>query len=89
MIEGGSSVITSFLASGLADLVIVTIAPHLVGDGVGIKRESVSTFLYPSTSELDADAIHAQELLASMETVWSFQLGIDTVNIYRPWTKRS
>lgn len=43
MVEGGSSVITSFLASGLADLVIVTIAPHVVGDGVGIERESVST----------------------------------------------
>ncbi|GAA5905475.1 hypothetical protein JCM5296_005883 [Sporobolomyces johnsonii] len=39
MVEGGASVITSFLSSGLVDLVVVTVAPVLVGaDGVSMAR---------------------------------------------------
>ncbi|EJU02594.1 hypothetical protein DACRYDRAFT_78429 [Dacryopinax primogenitus] len=41
MVEGGQRVITSFLASGLIDLLIVTVAPILVGPaGIGFVRES-------------------------------------------------
>lgn len=42
MIEGGASVISTFLASGLVDLVVITIAPVLVGDGVSMLSEGVS-----------------------------------------------
>ncbi|GAA5944888.1 hypothetical protein JCM10213_006625 [Rhodosporidiobolus nylandii] len=39
MVEGGASVISSFLASKLVDLVIVTVAPVLVGaEGVSVTR---------------------------------------------------
>ncbi|GAA6043156.1 hypothetical protein JCM8097_004346 [Rhodosporidiobolus ruineniae] len=39
MVEGGASVISSFLASGLVDLVIVTVAPVLIGsEGVSVTR---------------------------------------------------
>ncbi|ORY72767.1 dihydrofolate reductase-like domain-containing protein [Leucosporidium creatinivorum] len=36
MVEGGASVISTFLASGLVDLVVMTIAPVLIGDGVSM-----------------------------------------------------
>lgn len=42
MVEGGASVISAFLASGLVDLIVITIAPVLVGDGVSMLREGVS-----------------------------------------------
>lgn len=44
MVEGGASVISSFLSTpGLVDLVIVTVAPVLVGDdGVSATKEGVS-----------------------------------------------
>jgi len=42
MVEGGASVISSFLASGLVDLVVMTIAPVLIGDGVSMLSEGVS-----------------------------------------------
>lgn len=47
MVEGGASVISSFLSTpGLVDLVIVTVAPVLVGDdGVSAAKEGVSGFL--------------------------------------------
>ncbi|GAA5974053.1 hypothetical protein JCM11641_008236 [Rhodosporidiobolus odoratus] len=42
MVEGGASVITSFLASGLVDLFIVTVAPVLVGDqGISVTQPGV------------------------------------------------
>lgn len=41
MVEGGASVISAFLSSHLVDLVIITIAPTLVGDGIGLLREGV------------------------------------------------
>ncbi|GAA5831403.1 hypothetical protein JCM11251_004014 [Rhodosporidiobolus azoricus] len=42
MVEGGASVITSFLASALVDLVIVTVAPVLVGsEGVSVTQPGV------------------------------------------------
>lgn len=47
MVEGGASVVSSFLKSGLCDLVIITIAPTLFGTGLSITgkpgRESLST----------------------------------------------
>jgi 2,5-diamino-6-(ribosylamino)-4(3H)-pyrimidinone 5'-phosphate reductase len=37
MVEGGASVINDVLSKGLADVIIVTIAPVIIGeDGVGI-----------------------------------------------------
>ena len=44
MVEGGASVISSFLVSGLVDLVIITIAPVYVGDGIGVFQPGVSSF---------------------------------------------
>ncbi|GAA5890946.1 hypothetical protein JCM6882_008863 [Rhodosporidiobolus microsporus] len=42
MVEGGASVITSFLASGLVDLVFVTVAPVLVGsEGVSVTQPGI------------------------------------------------
>ncbi|GAA5964375.1 hypothetical protein JCM21900_001433 [Sporobolomyces salmonicolor] len=42
MVEGGSSVITSFLGSRLVDLVVVTVAPVLVGaEGVSMARPGI------------------------------------------------
>ncbi|GEM06577.1 hypothetical protein Rt10032_c01g0594 [Rhodotorula toruloides] len=43
MVEGGASVISSFLSTpGLVDLVIVTVAPVLIGDdGVSVTKEGV------------------------------------------------
>ncbi len=43
MVEGGASVINSFLSSGLVDQVIVTTAPITVGEGVSVKQLGVST----------------------------------------------
>lgn len=48
MIEGGASVIASALASpGLVDLVIVTVAPVFVGEGINVLNlnEGVRPFL--------------------------------------------
>lgn len=44
MVEGGASIISSFLDSGLVDLVIITIAPIFVGEGVGVSTNRVSHF---------------------------------------------
>ena len=41
MVEGGAAVISSFLTSGLVDLIIITIAPVYVGDGIGVFRPEV------------------------------------------------
>lgn len=43
MVEGGASVITSFLDSGLVDLIIITIAPVFIGDGIGVFKPGVSS----------------------------------------------
>ncbi|KZT62648.1 bacterial bifunctional deaminase-reductase, partial [Calocera cornea HHB12733] len=41
MVEGGQRVLSSFLAQGLLDLLVVTVAPVMVGpDGVGFVRET-------------------------------------------------
>lgn len=38
MVEGGATVITSFLTSGLVNFLVVTIAPIIVGDqGIGYR----------------------------------------------------
>ncbi|MCS7038208.1 MAG: RibD family protein [Anaerolineae bacterium] len=37
MVEGGSRVITAFLAARLVDLVVVTVTPHLVGGLRGVR----------------------------------------------------
>jgi riboflavin biosynthesis pyrimidine reductase len=42
MVEGGASVINSFLTSGLVDQVIVTTAPITVGEGVSVEPLGVS-----------------------------------------------
>ncbi|KAK4054732.1 tRNA(m(1)G37)methyltransferase [Microbotryomycetes sp. JL201] len=44
MIEGGAKVISNVLAQGLSDLVIVTISPQIVGDGVSAYSD---THTYP------------------------------------------
>lgn len=43
MVEGGASVISTFLASGMVDLVVMTVAPVLIGDGVSMLSEGVSS----------------------------------------------
>lgn len=42
MVEGGASVIASFLNSGFVDRLIVTVSPTLVGNGVGYDVGEVS-----------------------------------------------
>ncbi|KAM0752723.1 bacterial bifunctional deaminase-reductase [Meredithblackwellia eburnea MCA 4105] len=45
MVEGGASVISSFLASGLVDLVVITIAPVFVGaEGVSMMKDMGADF---------------------------------------------
>lgn len=44
MVEGGASIISSFLTSGLVDLIVITIAPKFVGDGIGVFQGGVSSF---------------------------------------------
>ncbi|KDE08280.1 hypothetical protein MVLG_01544 [Microbotryum lychnidis-dioicae p1A1 Lamole] len=39
MIEGGASVITAFLEAGLVDLLIITVAPTIVGEGICAVRQ--------------------------------------------------
>jgi hypothetical protein len=49
MVEGGTSVISALLSSRLVDLVVITIAPVLIGDGIsmiqGVVRRSPYLFL--------------------------------------------
>lgn len=45
MVEGGAGVISSFLQQGLFDLLIITIAPVIVGDGVSAVKSGVSFVL--------------------------------------------
>lgn len=42
MVEGGASIISAFLASNLVDLVVITIAPVLIGDGITATQGRVS-----------------------------------------------
>lgn len=42
MVEGGASIINSFLSQGLADLVVITEAPVVVGEGVAVVQPGVS-----------------------------------------------
>lgn len=46
MVEGGASIISSFLTSGLVDLIIITIAPKFVGDGIGVFQGGVGFFSF-------------------------------------------
>jgi 2,5-diamino-6-(ribosylamino)-4(3H)-pyrimidinone 5'-phosphate reductase len=48
MVEGGASVISSVLSSGLVDLLVVTIAPVLVGEGIGLFQNQVRLTLISS-----------------------------------------
>ncbi|KAM0793029.1 hypothetical protein ACM66B_000520 [Microbotryomycetes sp. NB124-2] len=41
MIEGGAKMISNVLAQGLANLVIVTVSPNIVGDGVSAYKQGV------------------------------------------------
>lgn len=50
MVEGGASIISSFLESGLVDLVIITIAPVLIGNGVRVIRSGVRASAYETLS---------------------------------------
>lgn len=54
MVEGGAAVLSSFLKSGLCDLVIITISPKLFGTGLTLadRAESVS---FPSTELSDPE----------------------------------
>jgi riboflavin biosynthesis pyrimidine reductase len=66
MVEGGSAVITSFLREGLVDLLVLTIAPILVGGQPGIdhllcdkrsSREGFPQLLKMKASRLGDDLI--------------------------------
>lgn len=51
MVEGGASIISSLLSSGLVDLLVVTIAPVLVGEGIGLFQNQVTSILLASGEE--------------------------------------
>ena len=58
MVEGGASVITSFLRSGLADAIVLTVAPVLVGGYKALGRlcdEEMTSF--PSISPLNSQQL--------------------------------
>ncbi|KAK4058220.1 2,5-diamino-6-(ribosylamino)-4(3H)-pyrimidinone 5'-phosphate reductase [Microbotryomycetes sp. JL221] len=42
MVEGGAQVISTVLAQGLCDIVIITVSPKIVGDGVSAFQPGVS-----------------------------------------------
>ena len=56
MVEGGARVITSFLAAGLVDSVVITIAPLFVGGLHAVEHLAVNSHpdLYPRAQELKA-----------------------------------
>lgn len=45
MVEGGATVISAFLSQGLADLLVITIAPLLVGGVHALRQGSLSSVL--------------------------------------------
>lgn len=63
MVEGGSRVITSFLKSGLADALILTIAPRFIGG-------------YNATGDLGSNRL---ENLPKLNTLHSAPLGEDQI----------
>lgn len=83
MVEGGASVISTFLASGLVDLVVMTIAPVLIGDGVSMLSEGVSPdprrWAIRSLSLLSEQAIPPELRLVARKT-----FGHDIVIVCRP-----
>jgi GTP cyclohydrolase II len=59
MVEGGAKLITSFLKCGLADLVVITVAPVLVG-GLGVISKRLSPFpkiLEPGYEQFGDDVV--------------------------------
>lgn len=57
MVEGGASVITAFLRAGLADAVVLTIAPIFVGGYNAIGRLGGDSGLFPRISSLHTHAL--------------------------------
>lgn len=58
MVEGGASVITAFLRSGLADAVVLTVAPVFVGGYNAVGRQSDAR----RTAFPHITALHSQQL---------------------------
>ncbi|SGY30343.1 BQ5605_C002g01144 [Microbotryum silenes-dioicae] len=75
MIEGGASVITAFLEAGLVDLLIITVAPTIVGEGICAVRQGLS---------LLRCAFYSQNLPPDLEPVETRVFGKDTVIVARP-----
>lgn len=59
MVEGGASIITSFIEQKLADLIIITIAPRFAGGLQAINRDMTASleFETPAYTKLDRDLI--------------------------------
>lgn len=81
MVEGGSSVISSFLYSGLADRLVVTVAPTWIGqDGIPVTRTSGydSVGRVHSATQNLAEVLH-QLWMPKLQHIASEQFGVDTV----------
>ena len=85
--SGGATVISAFLASGLVDLVVVTIAPVFVGEGISMIRPNVSTWLWRAGERAGADFApsHTSQItIPSFRHVSSRLFGQDAVVVLRP-----
>ncbi|KLO20088.1 bacterial bifunctional deaminase-reductase [Schizopora paradoxa] len=60
MVEGGASVISSFIGSGLVDRLVVTVCPTLVGDeGVAYNVGTVPSLEYMRSQSVGRDTVMA------------------------------
>jgi riboflavin-specific deaminase-like protein len=57
MVEGGASVLTSFLAEGLADALVVTIAPCLMGGQQAILARPAHQLAQPHLTQVGKDFV--------------------------------
>lgn len=81
MVEGGASVISSFINSGVVDRLVVTVSPTLVGDeGVPYNVGKVGNF---ASSCMHGP--HPPAKVPSLEYIRSQAVGRDTVMAWRGW----
>lgn len=78
MVEGGASILTSFLAAGLVDYVVVTIAPMFVGGVRAIRNlaDNPGSRETPAAASAEAPALQAVSLPRLRDTR-SLQVGPD------------
>ena len=89
MIEGGSTVISAFLSCPVIDLIIATVAPVYVGEGVDLLHGEVSRLFCDALAGLETQGLVIVQIrVPEVENIKSQIFGNDVVFASKPKSSR-